>query len=147
MIRNLGTHTAWLLNIHGYHTPQLQNIAILVMAFSFQNFKMLPTLHMEFFRSVIPLNFFFFKTGKNNLSIIITIVGNINVLVSHNVIFFGYFMPETWCQLEDSSNCLPPIALSPFRFSPGLSVVLLKILSQPSFALIKLFAKNNIFSK
>ena len=101
----------------------------------------------SFFRSVIPLNFFFFKTGKNNLSIIITIVGNINVLVSHNVIFFGYFMPETWCQLEDSSNCLPPIALSPFRFSPGLSVVLLKILSQPSFALIKLFAKNNIFSK
>ena len=35
--------------LHGYHTPKLKNIAILAVAFSPKNFKILPTCHMEFF--------------------------------------------------------------------------------------------------
>ena len=39
---------------------------------------------------VIPLNFFL--RYVENVSIIITIISNITVLVSHNIICFGYFM-------------------------------------------------------
>ena len=42
--------------LHGYHTSQLQNIAIPAIAFSPHIFKNLPTLHMVFFFGlVIPL--------------------------------------------------------------------------------------------
>ena len=44
-----------------------------------------PTYFLSFF--------FFFEIGKNNMSIVIAIVSNITVLVSHNVIFFGGYMP------------------------------------------------------
>ena len=49
--RNLVTHFKILPSLqHGCHTPQLQNIAIPAVAFSPHNFKILPTLHMDFFR-------------------------------------------------------------------------------------------------
>ena len=38
-----------LFLLHGYHIPQLKNIAIPAIPSSLQNFKILPTCHMEFF--------------------------------------------------------------------------------------------------
>ena len=47
------THSFKILTffLHGYHTAQLENIAISAVAIAFppQNFKVLPTYHMEFF--------------------------------------------------------------------------------------------------
>ena len=82
-------------------------------------------------------------------SIVITVVSNITVLVSHNMIFFRYFAYQPCCQEEDSSKCPPPppTSLSPTRFSPGLFVVLQEMLNQTSIAVIRLFAKDNAFSK
>ena len=68
---------------HGYHTPQLKDIAISPMAFSPQNFKILPTLHLEFLWVGNPT---FFVICRNYVSIIIAVISNIIVLVSHNVI-------------------------------------------------------------
>ena len=42
-----------------------------------------------------------------------------------------------------ASHHLPP----PTKFSPGLFVVLQEIICQPCIALIRLFAKNDVFSK
>ena len=50
------------------------------------------------------------------MSIIITIVSNITVLVSHNIIFFGFFMP-----LSHGVNKKTPSSVSPHL--PGLFVV------------------------
>ena len=65
------------------------------MTFSPHNFKILPTLQMDFFglvKSHLTL-FFFLEIGSNYVSIIITIVSNITVLVSYNVVLAGYFKP------------------------------------------------------
>ena len=43
--------------LHGYHTPQLKNIAFLAIAFSSHNFKILPTCYMEFFWVSNPTQF------------------------------------------------------------------------------------------
>ena len=63
----------------GYHTPQLQNIATPAMAFSPYNLKVLQP--------------YFCFGDRKNVSNIIAIVSNITMLVSHNVIFFRYFIP------------------------------------------------------
>ena len=78
--------------IYGYHIPQPKNIAIPPMTFSAHNFTILPTFHMEFFRIDNPIYFFFFEIDRNYMSIIITIISNIDVLMSHNIIFFGFFV-------------------------------------------------------
>ena len=41
----------------------------------------------------------------------------------------------------------PPTFLSPTRFSRGLFIVLQEMFDQPSIAVIRLFAKDNAFSK
>ena len=41
--------------LHGYHTQELKNIAIPNRVSSLHNFKILSTLHKEFFGLVIPL--------------------------------------------------------------------------------------------
>ena len=74
---------------HGYYTPKLKNIAILTIFFSPYNFRILPTCHWILFGLVIQLNFFW----RSKLCVIITIISNITVSVSHNVICFEYFMP------------------------------------------------------
>ena len=50
--------------LHGYHTPQLKNIAFPAIAFLSHNFKILPTCHMEFFRVSSPTQFFW-EIGRN----------------------------------------------------------------------------------
>ena len=63
--------------------------------------------------------FFFFEIGKNYMSIVITIVSNITVLVSHNVTFFGGYMHMS----HDVNKNTPPstsLKISPLpRFNQG----------------------------
>ena len=83
----------------------------------------------------MPLNFVL-EIDRNYVSIIITIISNITVLVSHNVIWFECFMP-----MSHSINKKAPPILSP---TPPLYqvftrfVALQEILYQLSFALIRL---------
>ena len=102
------------------------------IAFSPHNFKILPANHMEFFW-VSYLTQFFLEIGRNYVSIIITIISNITVLVSHNVICFRYFIPMSHGVSKNAPPILSPIP--PTRFSPELFVILQKILYQPFFAL------------
>ena len=58
------------------------------------------------------------------MSIIITIVSNITVLVSQNIIFFGYFMPMSHSvNKKTPPSASPNLPLSPTRFSSGFFVV------------------------
>ena len=78
---------------------------------------------------------------RNYESIIITVISNIIVLVSHNVFCLGHFMPMSYGVNEKT---LPIVSLPPFdlsRFSPSLFVVLQGILYQPFFVLIRLLPK------
>ena len=76
---------------------------------------------------VFPFNFL--DIGRNYVLIImsLTIISNTTVLVSYNVIWFGYvFTLLAMVSIRGSSNCLPlPLLL--IMFSPGLFVVLQKI--------------------
>ena len=63
------------------------------MTFSPHNFKILPSLQMDFFGLVKShLSLFFFGDYVS----IITIVSNITLLVSYNVVLAGYFKPMIW---------------------------------------------------
>ena len=87
---------------------------------------------MEFFGLVILLNFlflFFLETGRNYESILITIISNITVLVSHNVICFGYFFPTSH---GVSKKAPPNVSPTPFPDQVFTRFVI---------------AKNNAFSK
>ena len=68
-----------------------KNIAIPAIVSSPPNFKILPTHHMEVFWVSNPN--WILKKGRNYVPIIFTIISNITVLVSGNVIRLGYFMP------------------------------------------------------
>ena len=96
MTKNLGADPAELLNTtiskfcHSSYMV-IKNIAIPAIV-SLPSFKTLLTCHIELFGLVIWLNFF--EICRNYVSIIITIISKITVLVSHNVICFGYFILE-----------------------------------------------------
>ena len=83
------------------------------------------------------------------MSILITFVSNITVLVSHKIIFFGFFKPMSHGVNKKTStlhvSC--PHLHPPTRFLPGFFVVVQEILYQPCFAMIRLFMKDNEFSK
>ena len=70
---------------------------------------------MEFFGLAIPLNICFcLEISRNYTSIIIAIVSNITVLVSHNTIFFGYFMPMSHgVNMKTRPSVHPPFSLLP----------------------------------
>ena len=146
---------------------KLRYSSCMVMVIISHDFKALPSLiwlshsttqnfinfsSFNFFGLGIPLFIFllFLETGKNYImSIIITIVRNITVLRSQNIIFFRFFMPMSHGVFKKTlpSASPPPTSLSPSRFSPGLFVALQEMLDQPSTAVIRLFAKDNAFSK
>ena len=67
------------------------------------------------------------------MSVINTIFSNTTVLLSHNVICFGYFMPRVYGVIKNAPTIvsLPPFSIT--GFSPGLLVVLQEILYQPFF--------------
>ena len=92
-----------LSHLHRYHIAQLQNIATLAISPTpqIQNFTNSPFVfsldwqsHLVFF---VFFCFFllFFEIGRIYEWIIITIVSNIAVLLSQNVIFFGYLTPNS----------------------------------------------------
>ena len=138
--RNSGTFPAWswlsnstiskfFISPTWLYIPQLQSIAIRAIVFSFHNFKILPTFyHKIFFRLVTSLFI---------MSIIITIVSNITELVLQNIIFSESF-------IGISSPHLP---LSYYVLSRFICWFKKKMLDQTSIAVIRLFAKDNEFSK
>ena len=127
-----------LLSLLGFLSPQFQNFTKLSHHHGiFSDWLPNPT-YLFFIYFLIYL--FIFEICRNYMSIIITIVSNITVSVSRNIIFFGFFMP-----MSHGVNKKTPSSVSPHL--PGLFVVLQEILYQPSFAVIKLFAKDNAFSK
>ena len=86
-----------------------------------------------------------FEICRNYMSIIITIVSNINRLVSYNIISLDFLC--LWAMVLWLPQILYPTSTLLTRFSPGLPVLLQEIFYQPSFALISLLAKDNAFSK
>ena len=57
------------------------------------------------------------------------------------------FMPMSHGVNKKTPPSASPNSLSPTRFSTGLFVVLQEMLDQHSIAVIRLFAKDNAFSK
>ena len=121
--------------LRGYHTPKLKNIAILAIAFSPHNFKILPTCHMESFWVSNP-TYIFLEIGRSYVSIIITIMSNTTVLLSHDVICFRHFMPMSYGDNKQAFTIVSPPPHPLNRFSPGLFVVLQEILYLLFFAVI-----------
>ena len=80
-----------LFLLYGYHTPQLENIALPAIVFSLHTRTFMNLLIGIFW--VSNLTKFSLKIDRNYVSILITIISNITVLVSHNVICFIFFMP------------------------------------------------------
>ena len=144
MTRNPGTPPAW---------SWLSNSTILkfchlsYMVIISHNFKALPSLLwlsrlaiskfcqpsiMEFFQIDDPSFYFFLlfflEIGRNYImsimSVIITIVSNITVLVSQNIVFFGFLCLWAMVSIRRLLQVPPPNSLSPTRFSPGWFVVL-----------------------
>ena len=80
---------------HSYSIPQFQNFMLSQLLLSCRTIsKFYQPTNWNIFGLVIPLNFFF-EIGRNSVSIIITIISNATVWVSHNGICFGYFMPTS----------------------------------------------------
>ena len=112
-----------------YTTPQLKKFSIIAMAFSPHSFKILPTFRMEF------------CLGDRQKPTINTIISNITVLESHNVICSGCFMSMSQGANKKASPIVFPPPLPFTRFSPCLLVVLQEILYLPSFTLVRLLWK------
>ena len=66
-------------------------------------------------------------------------MSNIAVLVSHNVIGFGYFIPMSHGVNKKSTPITAPTPLLLTGFSPGLLVGLQEMFYKHFFALIRLF--------
>ena len=119
--------------LNHYYISQLQNIAISAglshptISNFYQSFTSRwnwDFLIFFFFRLIpIPtyLFFQFLEIFINYMSISITIVSNITVLVSHNTIFYGFFM-----SLNHGVNKKTPSRVSPTSISlPGFQQVCL----------------------
>ena len=106
-------------------------------------FKNLATLHMDFFWVGNPTYFCFLKIGRNYGWIIITIISNITVLVSHNVICFGHFMSMSHGANKKAPTIIPPPnPPTPTQPLPFIRLVILQeIFYRSSFALIRLLRK------
>ena len=104
MARSLGTQLAWF----GYQAQQFQNFAIPPTCLSY------PTAPKHCYHPT----FFFWGGGggggRNYMSIIITIVSNITVLVSH-IIFFGFFMPTSHGVNKKTPSSAYPTSISPYQ--------------------------------
>ena len=159
MTRNPGTSPAWLW-LSNSTIPKFCHLSYMVIIS--HNFKALlslpwlphPTISKFYQPFTIELfqignsSFYFFITfleiGRNYImSIIITIVSNITVSVSQNMIFFGFFMLTSHGVNKKTPPSASPNPLFPTRLSPGF--VLQEMLDQPSIAVIRLFAKDNAF--
>ena len=140
--RNLGTHPAWLLETT---ISKICHFPTRLSPSKTQNFVIVAIYQLatwNFFRLVIQL-MFFFETGRN-CSIIITIIGSITVLLSDNVICFGYFMPMSHGVNKKAPTNVSPPPLPPTRFSPVLFVVLQERLYQPVSSYLTDYCKKKM---
>ena len=126
------------------------------MAFSSYYFKILPTFYHGIFSDwesiFLFFHYYYFLEISRNyimpiMSIILIIVSNITVLVSQKIISFGFLCLWAMVSTKRLVQVPPPTSLYPTRFSPGLFVVLQEMLDQSSISVIRLFAKDNAFSK
>ena len=117
MTRNLGARSAWLLKptiskfCHSsYMVITLQNLKILqsLLLLSHPTISKFYQLARWIFWGVSNPSWFFLEISRNYASIIITIISNITVIVSHNVTCFGYFMP-----MSNGVNRKAPTIVSP----------------------------------
>ena len=108
MTRDSGTLVSCMVMVIKFHNFKI--LSFLLHGFlipQFQKFGQLFTTQFSWIGN--PSYFsFFLDIGRNyispNIFITITIVSNITVLVSQNIIFFGFF---TAMSQEDFSKCLP----------------------------------------
>ena len=99
----------------------------------------------NFFWVSNPTNFFL-EIGRNYVSIMITIISNINVLVSHNVTCFGYFMPVSHGFIKKA----PPIVSvtpPPHQIFTRFVCCFTRNTLTTLFCSDEIIAKNNTFSK
>ena len=90
--------------------------------------------------------FFFLEKGRTYVSIIITIVSNITMLMSHIAIFFRYLMPLSHgVNKEDFSRYILHLLL-PYQFFTQFVCFTINTLST-FFCSDQIIAKNNAFSK
>ena len=117
MTRNLDTHTAQLLSpiisklcYTTYMVITRQNIKILLslLWLSHPTISKFYQSHIWSFFGLVILHNLFLEIGRSYASIIITIISNITVSVSHNVISFGCFMP-----INHGVNKKAPPVMSP----------------------------------
>ena len=126
--------------MHGYHAPQLKNIAIPAVAFSPYNFTILPTCQLNFFCVSNPI-WFCLEKGRNYVSTITIITSNITLLMSHNVIWFRCFMP-----VSHGVNKKAPLPLPLTRFSLGLFITFINLLVWSDCFKKYIFKVKQIFS-
>ena len=118
-----------LLMLHGYHNTQFQDCAV-YMVILLNNFNYCyPPSAWNIFELVIPINLLREKS-RNYVSIIVNIVSNITVLMSQNVILFGYFMP-----IGHGVNKEVPLSVSP------------SLLASSGFHQFCLYLTNKYFNK
>lgn len=86
------TISKFAILLYVYRTPKLRNIAIPTIVFLTPTILKFKSFTWNFI-GLVSNRTFFLEKCRNSVEIIITIVYNVIVLVSHNVIFFGYFMP------------------------------------------------------
>ena len=106
--------------LHGYQTPQLKILLSLLFLSHPIISKFYQHTKWNFFGFVIPLNIFL-EIGRNYVSVIITIINNITVLVSHYVICFGYFISMS----HGVNKKTPPIVSPRPSHLPGFHQVCL----------------------
>ena len=79
---------------------------------------------------------FFLEKCRKYMSTIITIVSNITVLVSHNIIFLNFLCLLAMVSVRRLLQVFLCTSIPSTRFSAGLFVVLQEVLYQPSFAVL-----------
>ena len=82
---------------------------------------------MEFFLGWLSHLILLLEKGRNYVSIIIAIVSNITVLLSHNIICSGCFMRMSHGINKKASPIASPTTFLLTRFSPSLFLVLQEI--------------------
>ena len=106
-------HICWTLSPHNFKLLPIFHITMEFGFFDFFFFRLIPIPTYLFFQ--------FLEIFINYMSISITIVSNITVLVSHNTIFYGFFM-----SLNHGVNKKTPSRVSPTSISlPGFQQVCL----------------------
>ena len=155
MTRNLSAHPAQLLNpiiskfrYLSYVVITLYNLNILLSLVLLSHStisKFYQPTNSIFWGLVIPLNFFL-EIGKNYVSIIITIISNITLLVSHNIIYFGYFMPTSHGTNKKAPPIVSPTPL-PYQVFTRFACCFIRNSVSTFFYADQIIGKNNAFLK